>query len=137
MGYSWTEIWFWDLNNKKWRKWCIFVYPILFNNNYGLSVIAIDTKIPNQLFYISLVGLQSICAKYGLETWFSLNDGIRKCLLDMKHGKLKTRFETWKTWNDVNGVSLFHLSNLITLMAYLYSQRKTNVQIKYFMIDWC
>jgi hypothetical protein len=49
---------------------------------------------------------------------------------------LKTRFETWKTRNDVNGVSLLHLSYLITLMAYLWSQRTPNVQIKYFMFDW-
>jgi hypothetical protein len=50
---------------------------------------------------------------------------------------LKTRFETWITRNDVNGVSCFHLSYLITLMAYLCSQWTPNVQIKYFMILWC
>jgi hypothetical protein len=49
---------------------------------------------------------------------------------------LQTRFETWIIWNDVNGVRLFHFSYLITLMAYLYSQRTPNVQIKYFMFDW-
>jgi hypothetical protein len=50
--------------------------------------------------------------------------------------ELKTHFETWITRNDVNGVSWFHLSYLITLMAYLCSQRTPNVQIKYFMFDW-
>jgi hypothetical protein len=50
--------------------------------------------------------------------------------------QLKTRFETWITRNDVNGVSLFHLSYLITLMGYLFSQRTPNVQIKDFMFDW-
>jgi hypothetical protein len=48
----------------------------------------------------------------------------------------KTRFETWVTRNDVNGVNLFLLPYLITLMAYLYSQWAPNVQIKYFMFDW-
>jgi hypothetical protein len=30
--------------------------------------------------------------------------------------KLKTRFEAWITWNDLNGLSLFHLSYIITPM---------------------
>jgi hypothetical protein len=50
--------------------------------------------------------------------------------------QLKTRFETWITRNDVNGVSLFHLSYLITLMAYICSQWSPNDQIKYFIFDW-
>jgi hypothetical protein len=50
--------------------------------------------------------------------------------------KLKTQFEIWKAINDVNGVSLFHLSYLITLMAYLCSERTPNLHIKYFMFDW-
>jgi hypothetical protein len=49
---------------------------------------------------------------------------------------LKTRFDTWVTRNDVNGVSWFHLSYLITLMSYVNSQCTPNVQIKYFMFDW-
>jgi hypothetical protein len=50
--------------------------------------------------------------------------------------ELKTRFETWITWNGVNGVWLFHLSYLLTHMAYLWSQRTPNVPIKYFIFDW-
>jgi hypothetical protein len=50
--------------------------------------------------------------------------------------ELKTWFVTWKTWNDINGVSSFHLSYLVTFMAYLCSQRTPNVQIKYIMFDW-
>jgi hypothetical protein len=50
--------------------------------------------------------------------------------------QLKTRFETSITRNDVNGVNLFNLCYLITLMTYLCSQRSPNVQIKYFMYDW-
>jgi hypothetical protein len=49
--------------------------------------------------------------------------------------ELKTRFEKWITRNDINGVSLFHFSYLITLMASLSSQRTLNVQIKFFMFD--
>jgi hypothetical protein len=37
--------------------------------------------------------------------------------------EIKKRFETWITRNDVNGVSLFNLSYVITIMAYLCSQR--------------
>jgi hypothetical protein len=37
--------------------------------------------------------------------------------------QLNTRFGTWITRNDVNGVGLFHLYYLIILMAYLFSQR--------------
>jgi hypothetical protein len=52
------------------------------------------------------------------------------------NGELKTCFETWITRKDVNGVSLFLLSYLITLMAYKCSQRTWNVQMKYFKFDW-
>jgi hypothetical protein len=82
-----------------------------------------------------MIDLKTICAKYGLETWLSASD-IGKCLLEMKHGWTKNAFGTWISRNDVNGVSLIHLSYLITLMAYLCSQWTPNVQIKYFMFDW-
>jgi hypothetical protein len=49
---------------------------------------------------------------------------------------LKTRFDAWITRNDVNGVSFFHHSYLIKLIAYLCSQWKRNFQMKYFMFDW-
>jgi hypothetical protein len=42
----------------------------------------------------------------------------------------------WITSNYVNGVSLFSLSNLIKLKAYLSSQRTPNVQINYFVYHW-
>jgi hypothetical protein len=50
--------------------------------------------------------------------------------------QLKTRFETWVTRNDVNGVSLFIPYYIITLMAYLCTQWTPNIQIKYSMFDW-
>jgi hypothetical protein len=51
------------VNNMKWRKWVKFVSPFLFNNTYGLPVLTMDTKCPNQVFYVWLVHLQPICAK--------------------------------------------------------------------------
>jgi uncharacterized protein YjaG (DUF416 family) len=48
---------------------------------------------------------------------------------------LKMRFETSITRNDENGVCLFHLSYLITLMAYLCSQWTPDFQIKCFIVD--
>jgi hypothetical protein len=50
--------------------------------------------------------------------------------------ELKTRFETSITCYDVNGVSLFYFSHLVTLMAYLCSQWTPQVQIKYFIFVW-
>jgi hypothetical protein len=50
--------------------------------------------------------------------------------------ELKTQLETWNARNDVNGVYWFHLSYLITLLAYMCSQWAPIVQIKYFMLDW-
>jgi hypothetical protein len=77
---------------------------------------------------------------------FALNSACKRdCLLMMIFVnvcstwimvELNTRFETWITRNDVNGVILFHLSYLITLMAYLRSQSTPIVQIKYFTFDW-
>jgi hypothetical protein len=49
--------------------------------------------------------------------------------------ELKTPFETWIISFDVNVVSLFHLSYLITLMAYDGLWWTPNIQIKYFMYD--
>jgi hypothetical protein len=54
----------------------------------------------------------------------------------MKHRWIKTLYETWIKINDVNGVCFFYHPYLITLMAYLCSQRPPNVQIKYVMFDW-
>jgi hypothetical protein len=43
-----------------------------------------DTKRPNQLFYVWLVDLQTICAKLGVERSLTPNDNIRICLFDMQ-----------------------------------------------------
>jgi hypothetical protein len=115
MKNSWIKNAFWDLNNKKWRKWCMFVPPSLFNDTYGLPVHAKVSKYPNQVFYVWMVNLQPICAKYGLDTWFFTIDDFRKCLLDMKHSWPKNAFwdvnnKKWRKWR--NFVSLSYLMTL-------------------------
>jgi hypothetical protein len=70
----------------------------------------------------NLVSLQIMIFVYVCSTWGLV--------------QLKTRFEKWITRNDANGVGLFYLSYLITLMVYLCSQSTPNVQIKCFMFDW-
>jgi hypothetical protein len=63
MKPSWTKNVFWDVNNKKWRKWCKFDSPFLFNYTYVFPVLTKDTKCPNLVFYDWLFDLQTICAK--------------------------------------------------------------------------
>jgi hypothetical protein len=87
-----------------------------------------DTKRPNVVFYVSLVDLQTIYAKYGPETWFPPNVDICKYLLDMKHGSINSHFGTWITRNYVNG-------NWFTFLIYLCSHCERNDQIRYFMFD--
>jgi hypothetical protein len=91
------------VNNKKWRKWCKFVTRFLFNGTYGLPVHAKDYKYPKYEFYVWLVDLQTICAKYVLETWFSTIDDFRKYLFDMKHGWNQNSIwvvnnKKWRKW---------------------------------------
>jgi hypothetical protein len=76
--HSWNKNAFWDVNKKKWSKWCKFISPFLTNNTYGLPVLKINTKFPNQVFYVWMVDLQTACAKDRVETWYSPNDNIRK-----------------------------------------------------------
>jgi hypothetical protein len=63
MKHGSTKYAFWNVSNKKWRIWCKFVWPFLFNNTYGLPVLKKDTKCPNKVFYVRLVDLHSISAK--------------------------------------------------------------------------
>jgi hypothetical protein len=54
---------FFDVNNKKWRVWYMFHAPFLSNKFYGLPVLTKGKNFPNQVFYVSLDDLQTICAK--------------------------------------------------------------------------
>jgi hypothetical protein len=85
MGHIWTKNPFWDVNNRKWRTWYKIVSPFLYNKSYGLPMLTMDTKCPKVLFYVWLVDLHNICAKQGLETWLTPNNGICICLPDMVH----------------------------------------------------
>jgi hypothetical protein len=68
MQCNWTKNVFWKVNNRKWRKLCIFPSPFLFNNTYGLPGLTMGNKSSNQEFYVWFVDLQNTCAKYWLET---------------------------------------------------------------------
>jgi hypothetical protein len=71
-----------------------------------------------------------------LEICLSPNNNIRIFLLNMKHSWTKNAFRNVNKKNDVNGVSLFNIHYLITIMVYLSSQRIPYIQIKYFKFDW-
>jgi hypothetical protein len=99
-------------------------------------VLTTNTKCLNQGFNVWLVDLQPTCANYGLETWFSPNDNIRKCLTHIMHGSVKNAFWDVNIYKLRNGVILNHLSYLITLMVYLRSHWTRKFQNKYFMFGW-
>jgi hypothetical protein len=135
MQPSWIKNAFWDVNNRKWHKWCKFVSNFLYNN--ALPLLTLDTNCPNQEFF------KFVCSIY---RHFVLNRGWKLDSLEIiifahvwstwSIVELKTRFEMWITRNDVNVVSLIHLNNLITHIAYLWLQLIPNVQIKYFIYNW-
>jgi hypothetical protein len=103
------------------------------------------------MFYLCSQWSPKVLIKHLIFVWsnyrqFVLNTGWKRDSLQMtifvivsstwSMVEFNTRFESWITRNDVNGVRLFHLHSLITLMVYLCSQWNPNVQIKYFMFDW-
>jgi hypothetical protein len=137
MKYGSNKNAFWNVNKEKWRIWCKFVSPSLFNKTYRWPMLTKDTKCPNKLYFVRLVDLHTL---------FVLNRGWKRDSLQMmifayvcstwSIVELKPSFETRITRNDVNGVSLFNLPYLIKLMAWQCSQRTPNVHIKCFMFDW-
>jgi hypothetical protein len=120
------------MNNKKCRIWCKLVSPFLCHNTYGLSV---SQRKPN----VQIKYFMFDCSIY---RQFVLNTGWKRDSIQMMINVtvcstwsivvLKTSSETWITRNDLNGVSLFHLSYLITFVAYQCSQGTPKVQTKYF-----
>jgi hypothetical protein len=102
MKHGSTKNAFWNVNNTKWRKWCKFVSPFLFNYTYGLPAFTTDTKCPNQVLYVWLVDFHTICAKQGWkrETFQIM---IIACLPVMSHIWTKNAFwdvsnRKWCTW---------------------------------------
>jgi hypothetical protein len=154
------------VNNKKYRKLCKLVSSFLFNNTYGLPLFTMDPNSPNQVFYVwwsiyrpfglnrgwnhgslEIKKFVYVCSTWSVVVLNPLNAELNlichslallgaHLIFHVSRIRVKTRFETWITRNDVNGVCLFQLSYLITLMACLSSQRTPNVHIKYFMFDW-
>jgi hypothetical protein len=132
MKHGSTKNVFWDGNNKKWRNWCVF------HLSYLITLMA----------YLCSQLTQNVQIKYFMFDWliyrlFVVNKGCKGAFLQImifvyvcstwSIVDIKTRFEAWI---KRKGVTFFNLSYLITLMAYLCSQRSPNVQIKYFMFDW-
>jgi hypothetical protein len=127
---------FLDVKNKKWCKCCKYVSPFLL-----ITVMA----------YLCSQWTPYVQIKYFMFHWsiyrlFVLNRGWNRDSLQIvilvyvcstcSVVVLQKRFENWKATNDVNGVSLFKLSCLIRLMAFLRSNWTRDVYIKYFMFDW-
>jgi hypothetical protein len=113
MKNSWTKKCFETWIRKHVNGVCLF--DLLFNNTYDLPVLITNTKYPNQVFCVWLVDLQTICTKYRLETWFSPNDDIRKCFLDMTHGSTKNVFcnvnnTKWRKWCEFVSPFLFNIT---------------------------
>jgi hypothetical protein len=112
-------------------------FTFLLNDIYGLPVLAKASKYLSQVFYVWLVDLQNICAKYPLETWFSTIDDFRKCLLDMKHGW--TENPIWvvknKKWHKLcNFVSLFLFINTCGLPVLTMVTKYTNQVFYYWLV---
>jgi hypothetical protein len=96
-----------------------------------------DTKCPNQVFYVLLFDQQTIIVQN--RSWRRDPLQIRLFVIicpTWSKVQQKLSFESWIPRNDVNGVYLFLLSYVITVMAYLCSQWTPNIQIKYLMFRW-
>jgi hypothetical protein len=119
MNHGWTKNAFWGANKKKCRKRCKFASPLIFitlmsylcsqwTPNYHMKYFMLDRSI-YRLFVLNRgwtrESLQIMIFVYVCSTWTLI--------------ELNTCFETWVTKNDVNIISWFHISYLITLMAYL------------------
>jgi hypothetical protein len=111
------------MNNKKWRKWYTFlhIYYLITLMAYRWSQWTPNVQIKyfmlNWPIYRLFV-LNTAWIIYYLQMMKFVNIWATWSMV-----QLKTRFETWLTRNDV---SSFHLFYLITLMAYLRSQRTPN-----------
>jgi hypothetical protein len=119
MKYSWIKNGFWAVNNKKWRKWCKIFSPYL----------------KTHMAYPCSQNTSNVQIKYFMFDWsiyriFVLNTNWKRDSLHMmilvnvcstwSMVEIKTRFQT-RIKIDLSGVSLFLISYLIKLMAYLCS----------------
>jgi hypothetical protein len=138
MRRNWTTKAIRKLNRKMWREWGILVSHFLFNNSFGLPLLTLGTICTNQLYYVWLVDLQNICAKYGLETWFSPNDDIRKYLLYMHRNWTKNAFwdlnnKKWHKWCKF--VSIFLFNNIYGLPVLTMGTKRPNPVFYIWKVD--
>jgi hypothetical protein len=122
------------MNNKNWRKWPVYLSYFMTLTAYLCSKWTPNVQIKYFMFDLSIYrpsALNTGWKHYYLQMMVFVNICSTWSMV-----QLKTRFEKWITINDVTGESLFHLSYLITFMAYLCSQCTPNVQIKYFIFHW-
>jgi hypothetical protein len=91
------------------------------------------TKCRNQVFYVWLVDLQTICIKYGVETWFSPNDDFRICLFDKQHSRTKNAFWilNYKKWRKMCKFVLLILFKNISGLPVLRMGTKCPNQVFY------
>jgi hypothetical protein len=127
-----------------------FETSVTRNDIYGVSLIHLSYLI-TPIDYLCPEKTTNIQIKFFMFLWtiyrlFMLNMGFKSESLQImilvsvwstcSVVEIKTQFETLKARNVENGVSLFHLSYLITLMAYVWSLLTPNVQINYFILEW-
>jgi hypothetical protein len=133
--HSWNKNAIWDVNNKKWRKWCKFDWHFLFSNAYCLPVLINNTNAQFRFFVFD----STIYRPFVPNTAWK-RDSLQIMIFvnvcsTWRMVELKNLFETWITINDVN-VVFVHSFKFNKHMAYLCSQRTPNIQIKYFMFHW-
>jgi hypothetical protein len=121
MQRIWTRTAFWNLNNKKWSKWCILFSHLLFNNCFGSGRLVYMCS-----QWAPIIQIKYFMFDFSISSLFVLNTVWKHDSLPMMISvyvcwtcsvvELKTLFETWKARNDVNGVYWFHHSYLITVL---------------------
>jgi hypothetical protein len=102
MQHSWTKNGFWDVNNKKWRKWCkLLLIPYLItlraylcHNGNQLSKSIFLCLIARSTDYLFQIGAGKVTHS---KWWYSY------CLLDMHRSWTKNAFgnlkcKKWLKW---------------------------------------
>jgi hypothetical protein len=115
----------------------VLVSPLLFNNTYGLPVFTKNTKCPNEVSYVFLSFYISFMPNTGwkhesLKMMIFVNVCSTWSLVE-----LNTRFETWITRNDVNGVyvSPFLFNNTYVLPVLTIVNKRPNQVFYVWLVD--
>jgi hypothetical protein len=118
--------------NMKQRKWCKSVSAFLSKSTYGLPVLTKNTKCTSLVFYDWFVDIHFICTNFGLETWFSPNEDIRRYLIDMKNSWTKYAFcdvnnKKWRKWRKFVSPLLFNKHLCLTNAHNGYQMYKSSI----------